>query len=390
MWEDLAGNGSGYFMLDAVEILRQLIAIPSVNPDGDPGTSQTGEAECAAWIADFLRTLGATVHLEEVLPGRPNVIGKFPTHISGRTKPHILLGPHTDTVSVAGMTVAPFGGEIRHGRIYGRGASDTKGTAAAMLAALAELGREIPNLGAEVTFVGFMGEESAQWGSRHFAQHHRGFSFALVGEPTECRVVHTHKGCLWSELTTRGRAVHGSTPELGDNAILKMLPVLAELDTDFRTRIADPGLAHSVLGNSSLNLGMIRGGTRANIVPDACTLTLDMRLTPALYSRGADDCIRHWLEEKGWSQQVEYKSLGSCAPLDTDPENPLVQALARAGSGLASAPWFCDAAWLAAEGIPAVAAGPGSIAQAHTADEFIEIDALLEGVAFYRRFLESI
>jgi acetylornithine deacetylase/succinyl-diaminopimelate desuccinylase-like protein len=375
-------------MIRAAEILRDLIAIPSVNPDGDPGTTHTGEAQCAAWVAGFLERLGAKVSLEEVLPHRPNVIGRFPS--SGAGKPRVVLAPHTDTVGVGGMIIDPFCGDIREGRVWGRGASDTKGTMAAMLAALEQLGPDISRLGAEITFAGLMGEESAQYGSQHFAKHHPEHDFALVGEPTECRAVNTHKGCAWLEVVVRGKAAHGATPELGENAVTKMCRLVQMLDEEFRRRLGDASRAHPVLGRSTLNIGMLRGGTRANIVPDECRATLDVRATPALHRFGVENLLRGFLADIGWDEDVEVRVIGACAPLDTDPENPFVRKLAAAGGGLATAPWFCDAAWLALGGIPSAAAGPGSIAQAHTCDEWILLDALAEGVAFYRRFLESL
>ena len=118
-----------------VEILQTLVRIPSVNPDGEADKTNTGELACAQWVGEFLRTLGAEVTMEEVLPGRPNVIGRFP---SADPRQRILLAPHLDTVSIGGMTIDPFGGDVRDGKLWGRGASDTKGTAAAMLAALDE------------------------------------------------------------------------------------------------------------------------------------------------------------------------------------------------------------------------------------------------------------
>ena len=267
-----------------VSLCRDLVRIPSVNPDGDPGTSSTGEKACAEYVAHLLTGLGAEVVLEEVLPGRPNVIGRFPSR--GPRKPRILLAPHTDTVSVSGMTIDPFGAEIRDGRLHGRGACDTKGTMAAMLAALEELGPEgIASLGAEVHFAGFMGEETGQWGSRHFADRYSDpgyYSLAVVGEPTECAVVHTHKGSYWCSITTRGRAAHGARPELGENAVLKMTPIIEALYRGFLPRLSAPEFRHPVLGDSTMNLGMIFGGTRTNIVPDSCTIRLDIRFTPAV------------------------------------------------------------------------------------------------------------
>jgi acetylornithine deacetylase/succinyl-diaminopimelate desuccinylase-like protein len=374
-----------------VELLCDLIALPSVNPDGAPPSAVTGEAACARYVGDFCAQLGAAVRYDEVLPGRPNVIAQFPT--DGTGKKRILLAPHTDTVTVDGMTIEPFSPVVREGRVWGRGACDTKGTMAAMLAALESFGPSgIASLGAEVTFVGFMGEETGQWGSRHFAEKYRGqYDFAVIGEPTECATVHTHKGSWWVRLHTRGIAVHGSQPERGENAVLKMMPVLAALDAEFRLHIADPQYAHPVLGGSTLNIGMIRGGTRTNIVPDHCTVWLDFRFTPALHRAGLPALLTAFLREHGMDGLVEVEGDPVCPPLDTDPDHPLVAACAAAGTGRAGATWFCDAVWLSEIGhIPAVAAGPGSIAQAHTKDEWVAIDQLVAGVAFYRRFLASL
>ena len=379
-------------MTPVVLLCRDLVAIPSVNQDGDPGTSATGEAHCAHYLGAFLEKLGAVVSYEEVLPGRPNVIGRFPSRPppAGNRKLRILLGPHTDTVSVAGMIIDPFAAGIRNGRLYGRGACDTKGTIAAMLAALEEIGPRIPELNAEITFVGFMGEETGQWGSRDFAAKYPDFDFALIGEPTECAVVHTHKGSYWCSLTTRGCAAHGARPELGENAILKMQPVIAALYQDFLPSLMAPEFRHPVLGDSTLNLGMIRGGTRTNIVPDICSIQLDIRFTPAVHRRGIAGLLQDFLTSHRLPATVVPEKDAICAPLDTPADHPLVQQLAACGNGLTGAPWFCDAAWLAAVGIPAVAAGPGSIAQAHTADEWVALEELERGVRFYRDFMEGI
>jgi acetylornithine deacetylase/succinyl-diaminopimelate desuccinylase-like protein len=369
-----------------VQVCRDLVALPSVNPDGDPGTDHTGEKGCAEYAGEFCRRLGAKVTMEEVLPGRPNVIARFPSATAGKSR--ILLGPHTDTVSVAGMTIDPFGAELRDGRIYGRGACDTKGTMAAMLVALEELGDRIPELGAEITFAGFMGEETGQWGSRHFAKHHPDYHFGMVGEPTGCAVVNTHKGSWWLRLSTAGLAVHGSQPERGDNAVLKMLPVIEALDGPFRRLLAAPEFRHPVLGDSTINIGMIRGGTRTNIVPDSCTIWLDIRFTPAIHRAGLEKLLRDFLHEQGFIVTLEADPV--CGPLETPASNLFVQKAAAAGQGLTGATWFCDALWLAEAGIPSVAAGPGDIAQAHTADEWVSVSQLEEGVGFYRRFLESL
>lgn len=378
-------------MSRVVHLLQSLIRIPSVNPDGAPDSPNAGELRVAEWTAGFLRGLGAEAVLEEVLPGRPNVIGHFGD--GGRAKPRVLLAPHTDTVDVEGMTVDPFGAEIRDGRIYGRGACDTKGTLAAMLAALEEMGPErLASLGSAVSLAGLIGEETGQHGSRHLARHHGSdYAFALVGEPTSCGIVHTHKGCSWLTLETEGLACHGSTPERGRSAILEMAPVIIALSAGLQERFSSGEFDHPVLGSPTVNIGTIRGGSRPNIVPARCTIELDIRETPALHRHGVRRVLDEWAEAAHLTGKVAIRGASSCAPLDTPADNPYVQKLAGLGAPLIGAPWFCDAAWLAGEGgIPSVAAGPGRIDQAHTADEFIEIDALEEGVRFYRRFLESL
>jgi acetylornithine deacetylase/succinyl-diaminopimelate desuccinylase-like protein len=376
---------------NVVELAQALVRIPSVNPDGDPGTDGIGEEKCAQFVATFLEHSGAEAFLDEVEPGRPNVIGHFPTHLAadGKPKPRILFAPHTDTVSVGGMTIDPFGGEVRDGKVWGRGASDTKGPMAAFLWALHEMRDEIPALPVEVHFAGFMSEESAQLGSQRFAKHHGRYDLAIIGEPTSLKTVFRHKGCLWADVHTTGVAVHGATPELGVNAIVKMAKLVAALDGEFRDILAEAGGADEWLGASTINLGMIQGGTRSNIVADACKLRVDIRTTPGLQrAGGAMALLTEFVQRVDETASVTVAS--EAFHLDTDPANPFVQKLIAAGGELTGAPWFCDAAFLAAAGTPAIAIGPGSIAQAHTKDEFIAVRDLEDGVDFFERFLKSL
>lgn len=364
-------------------LAQALVRIPSVNPDGDPGTDRTGEQECATFVGDFLRSVGADVELREVLPGRPNVIGRFPSDVPG--KPRLLFAPHTDTVSVAGMTIPPFGGEIREGKLFGRGACDTKGPMAAMLWALRESREILPHLTHEIWFSGLMGEEAGQPGAKALAAQER-FDFVIVGEPTSGTVVHIHKVELPVRIIARGRAAHSSKPELGENAILKLSRGLVALDKALENHFAS--LAHPVLGCPTFSMGTIRGGSKFNIVPDYAEAVVDFRLLPAQWKDGrAAEVLRVMTET---CPDLEFERLGGSEALDTDPEHPLVRKLADAGAVPGGAPWFCDAAIFFAQGVPAVAVGPGSIAQAHTANEFIEIVALEEGVEFFKKFLQSL
>ena len=306
--------------LSSVALLGELIRIPSVNPEGEPGVDEPGEARLAGYLEKLLNDLGAEVWLREVLPGRPNVVARFPSDRAG--KPRLLLAPHTDTVSVAGMTIDPFGGDVSEGKVWGRGASDTKGPMASMLCALSRLGEEIPKLGYEIWFAGLMGEESGQHGAKALASEEN-FDFVIAGEATDLKTVHAHKGSLWVTMTAHGKAVHASAPEKGENAIYKMTSAIERI--------------------------------RERVIPEGVEITHQ-----------------------------------SSAPLFTDPEHPLLLKLSAQGATPVGAPWFCDAAIFAAKGMPAVALGPGSMAQAHTADEFISVKDLEEGADFFEQFLRSL
>lgn len=369
-----------------VSLLQELIRIPSVNPDSASGEGAAGEAGCAARVGELLKACGAEVAFEDVLPGRPNVIGRFPGR---RDRPGVLLAPHTDTVSVAGMEIDPFGGVLRGGRVYGRGASDTKGTMAAMLWALHLLRDELPALSRPVAFVGLMGEEAGQPGAKDFAARHADeFEFAVVGEPTSLRTVYATKGCLWLELSTHGRSCHGSTPEFGDNAARKMVEVLAKLLPALEDAL--PGYADPALGIPTANLGGIGAGSSPNIVPASCRAVIDFRETPALHRDGGGEAlVAKILAGAGLADQVSLRVLASAAPLWNDPGIDGIRRLRALGSTLTTAPWYCDAGRLAERGLASVACGPGSIDQAHTKDEHLAVADLEAGADFYARFLRS-
>ncbi len=371
---------------DVTSLLQQLVRIPSVNPDNSPGTSGTGEETLAIFLSGWLESIGADVSLEEIRPGRPNLIARF-APMDGR--PRILLGPHLDTVGVGGMTIDPFGGEVRDGRLWGRGASDTKGPMAAMLWALHENRDQLASLPVAVDFVAFMGEESGQWGSKNFAlKYSEHYSFALVGEPTSMEIVHLTKGSMWATLRATGRAAHSSMPEKGENAILKLTRALDTLDRHLSSSLAE--FTHPVLGGSTLNIGVIRGGSRPNIVPDLAEAELDIRLTPALSDAGgALKLLADTIND--YELPLEIVNPHENPPMETPADHPVIRRLLETGGGttLGSAPWFSDAAHLSAGGIPSICIGPGSIDQAHTVDEFIDIAALQQGAEFFTDFIRN-
>jgi succinyl-diaminopimelate desuccinylase len=364
--------------MTVADLLRELIRIPSVNPDGDPGITQTGEKDCANFIADFLRSCGAETELEDVLPGRPNVLGRFPS--IGKAKPRLLFAPHTDTVSVAGMVIEPFSGELRDGKIWGRGASDTKGSIAAMLFALHECKDILPRLSHEIWFAGFMGEEAGQQGVKALSAKEK-FDFAVVGEPTKLQTVNTHKGSVWLTLRARGTAAHASTPEIGENAIEKLLEGFDALRSGVAAAFA--AQRDKTLGSLTLNIGTIQGGTKINIVPDLCEARIDIRTLPGQDLGPLLDSMAKRFPALEFERRVS-------GPLKTNPRHPVIGVLESCGAHCTGAPWFCDAALLAAAGTPAVALGPGSMEQAHTADEWISLADLEAGVAFFKTLFQKL
>ena len=374
-------------MSGPVELLQQLVRIPSVNPDNPAGTGRTGEAELAGFLKGWLEDLGATVTLEEIKPERPNLIARFAPRDE---RPRILLGPHLDTVGVGSMTIDPFGGEIRDGKLWGRGASDTKGPMAAMLWGLKENAKILPSLPVAVDFVAFMGEESSQWGSKDFAKHHgHDYAFAIVGEPTSLEIVHTTKGSLWATLRATGKAAHSSQPERGENAAMKLARALDVLERALSAELAT--YTHPVLGRSTLNVGVLRSGSRPNIVPDLADAEIDIRITPALRDAGgALDLLERTIQRL--DLPLEIVRPHENPPMEIPATHPYIHRIqeVRAASKPVGAPWFSDAAHLSAAGVPSVCMGPGSIDQAHTCDEFIEIAALEEGAAFFTDFVRSL
>lgn len=375
---------------DVTGLLSELIAIPSVNPEGDPGTDHVGEEALGSYLANLLQTWGAETRLREVKPGRPNIIARWKApKLKGRLKPiRVTLAPHLDTVSVKGMTVSPFEPTIKRGRLYGRGASDTKGPMAAMLWA-AKLWHQRPvaqRRGLELSFVGLMGEEHGNEGAIAWQQDGVEADLVLVGEPTGMQVVHAHKGALWFELHTRGRACHASTPEEGDNAIYRLGEVLSRVEKTLLPKVRR--FRHPLLGRASLSVGTIAGGQKVNIVPDAAKLVGDVRTVPGLTPKVLHGLIRETMA--GLDQAPRFHLLRDNPALNVSPQHPLVACVAEAAHGLNVAPWFCDASVVVSSQTPAVAIGPGSIAQAHTKDEYIRVRDLEDGVRGFLRIFEAL
>jgi acetylornithine deacetylase/succinyl-diaminopimelate desuccinylase-like protein len=261
---------------DIEKLACELIALPSVNPAFLPQNHpQAGEGRVADFLAATAAQAGLDVELQEVLPGRPNVLARLTP--AGVIRRRVILAPHTDTVPA--FSEDQFAPRLRQGRIYGRGACDTKGSIAAMLGALTALAQSPARPAAtEIIFAGVIDEENAQAGSHALAASGLKGDLAIVGEPTRLAVVTAHKGSLWLRLETRGKAAHGACPHLGRNAVHEMARIVDLLETDYARQLKRR--RHPLLGCATVSVGSINGGSQPNIVPAQCQATVDRRTLP--------------------------------------------------------------------------------------------------------------
>ncbi len=376
------------------KLLAELIALPSVNPafvlqggtKGRAGRLITGEQRVADFLASIAARAGLDVEFQNVLPGRSNLIVRLSPRVKARQT--VLLAPHLDTV---GASDSQFNPCRKNSRIYGRGACDTKGSVAMMFTAICDLAnsKQRPKE-TEIVFAGLADEEHAQAGSRALMAGRFNADLAIVGEPTRLQVVTAHKGSLWLELETRGKAAHGATPHLGNNAVHQMARIVDLLETNYAGRLRRR--KHRLLGSATINVGTICGGTQPNIVPDRCVITIDRRTLPGETETVVRHEIATWLHSKRLKANIASTKLAPALPLETSTKLPLVrQFLQSVGQTRpVGVDFFCDAAVLSAGGIPSVVFGPGDIAQAHTADEWISLASLERGEDLLLRFLNSL
>jgi succinyl-diaminopimelate desuccinylase len=369
------------------KLLAELIALPSVNPAFlAPRHPNAGEKRVADFLATVAARAGLEIEFQKVLPNRSNLIARLlPRNKIRRT---ILLAPHLDTVGADGTRFIP---QRKNGRLHGRGACDTKGSVAAMLSALCELADSKSRpLETEIVFAGLIDEEHAQTGSRALAASGFKADLAIVGEPTKLQVVTAHKGSLWLELETRGKAAHGATPQFGKNAIHEMARIVDLLETDYAAQLRKR--KHPLLGTATVNVGVISGGAQPNIVPDSCVISIDRRTLPGETEMSVKKEIKNFLHAKNLSVRIAGKKLAPALPLETNLKLPLIQKFMKCVGQTrpVGVHFFCDAAILSAGGIPSVVFGPGDVAQAHTADEWISLSELERGKNLLLRFLNSL
>ncbi|MEX0978338.1 MAG: M20 family metallopeptidase [Pirellulales bacterium] len=388
--------------LDLTQTLADLVALPSVNPMGKVQDEEVHyEHRVTAYLEELFRSLGVPYQRQPVEPLRDNIVARLDGEVSpseGGTL--VLFEAHQDTVPVDGMTIEPWTPLVRDGRLYGRGACDIKGGLTAMLGAFARLAEERPRGMPTIIMACTVNEEFGYSGATALTELWsqagsiipRRPDVAVIAEPTELQAVVAHKGVVRWRATAHGRATHSSQPHLGVNAIFKLAPVLLALERYHRD-VALKMKPHPLCGTPTLSVGIITGGISVNTVPDRCTVDIDRRLNPGeqpeeVYRQivdfvttetGGDDCIRH--------ERPYLIGFG----LSDDNNGPLAEqmvAAARAANiecAIVGVPYGTNAAAISAAGVPSIVFGPGSIDQAHTADEWLALDQLaLASEALYQ------
>ncbi|HCA48611.1 MAG TPA: acetylornithine deacetylase, partial [Armatimonadetes bacterium] len=369
-------------MSEVTDLLTDLVRLPSVNPCGcEPEGPYQGEERMTRFVHEWLQGRGIDCRRQSVSPGRENVIARVP----GREEPPIVFESHMDTVGVDGMTVAPFQPRIEEGRMFGRGSCDTKSSLAAMMIALARVAQGDPPP-RTIELVAVVDEEYLHGGVARYLEDSGPVHCAVVGEPTRLRVVVAHNGALRTRITTRGVSAHSSNPDNGVNAIYRMARAvlsLEQLAESLRERAP-----HPLVGRPTLSVGTIVGGMAVNIVPELCQIMVDRRLIPGETPDGAFDEIAEALDgilEPGDDLAHTLKDW----PVETDRNAGIVETVREAVRAIGGedepegAPYCTDGCDFAERGVPLVVFGPGDIAQAHTAGEWVEVAQVEAAVDAY-------
>jgi acetylornithine deacetylase/succinyl-diaminopimelate desuccinylase-like protein len=373
-------------------MLSELVSINSVNP-GHAGerSGPGGEAALADWLAERAEHLGATVVLDEVEPGRPNVYA----HIQGGTDRLVAVDVHLDTVGVEHMDGDPFDGRVADGKVYGRGSVDTKATLAVLLPILEDAAAGRFDLGPSLLVVGTIGEEYGGLVGAHrfhdwLLESGRRIDSLVVAEPTMCAPVHGHKGGLGLEITVHGHAAHSSKPHLGANAITAAARIVAALDAE-QERLA-AGDALTSMGPGTLSVTEIAGGRARNIIPDLCQIYAGRRTAPGEDPERIFDELSAMIRAAAEPLQtsIELANGRSSPAFYQEPDSELVQLLAAIAAAEPEVATYGTNALAYSDAVDnMVVFGPGSIDQAHQAVEWVDISELDRADQVYRAWLAS-
>lgn len=381
--------------VDVVELAQRLVRIPSLNPMGRDVTGPPYfEAAVTDALSHWFANCGIETERHTVFPQRDNLVARIPGRGVAAER-IVLLEVHQDTVPVDGMTIAPFDAVLRDGRIYGRGACDVKGGMAAILVAAHRIAHSNVSSRPTIVCAFTINEENGFDGINHLTKVWQAGNsrllpsapdVAIVAEPTELDVVVAHKGSVRWQCHVIGAAAHSSDPSRGKNAIYQMAKLLDAISEYANQHVAT--LAHHPLLNTpTLSVGTIEGGISVNTVPDRCTIRIDRRLIPGESGTRAQQNLIDFLQQRCPDiEQVHDAPFLTSPGLESHNNHALANQLASAsqangGKGqLRGVPFGTDAGAISNSGVPTVVFGPGSIEQAHTRDEWIEVASLHKAV----------
>jgi acetylornithine deacetylase len=354
-----------------LEILQELIRTPSVNPSLSPQEGH-GEEAIAKVAQNWLTANRVTSWREEAAPGRPNAVAE----VGGGEGPTLVFCAHLDTVATTGMTIPPFEPKVEGNRVYGRGSYDMKGSAAAVLSAAAALARD--NFSGCVLVALVADEEYASTGAQDFVKRHRADACVLT-EPSEGHLILAHKGFVWAEIVTTGRAAHGSRWDLGVSAIAKMGRIISALEDfdqkELRRRV------HPLVGPASQHCSMIEGGSGLSTYAEECRLKVERRTLPGESPHQVMQELQGVIRSTG--EEARVSCLLDRPPLDCDRESRIATCLREAAASVTGKTpeeggvgYWMDAALFHAAGIPTVNYGPGG-AGAHEAVEWVDLESVI-------------
>ena len=390
--------------MSVIELLKDLIAIPSVNPMGQ---NVDGPEYLEAGMTDYLERwftkLGVEFHRIELEPQRCNIVARY---VGNPDRPVVLLDAHQDVVPVVGMTIPPFVPEERDGRVYGRGACDVKGGMASMLTTFARVVRERPANAGDVIMSCSCDEEHQMSGIAKFADGWGNDSgdapdwvcrrpdLTIIAEPTSLDIVVAHRGVTRWKLRTAGRASHSSKPAEGINAIYRMAKVVGHLE-EYAAQLERDTTPHAMVGTPTLSVGRIEGGISVNVVPPECSIEIDRRVIPGEDQAAVIEKVAVFLRDR---LDFEFEMLPPWCEVGFLPDGGnsgladqlMIHVEAVVGQrGKIGVPYGTNAAATAAAGVPTVVFGPGAMAQAHTKDEWIEAAQLEQASEILFRFLST-
>jgi succinyl-diaminopimelate desuccinylase len=375
--------------IEATELVQELVRIPSVNPPGD-------EYEVAKFMEKNLSEIGLDVNTQQSYPGRPNVLGR----LKGRKgSPILMLNGHLDVVPPGNnelWTVEPFGGELRKGRVYGRGSADMKGGLAAMILAAKAIKESNLILKGDLLLSCVVDEEVSGKGARDLINQGPTADMAIIAEPTGLQLFRAHKGIIWFKISTQGHSIHScavsSQGKAGEvNAIYKMVSIIEAIQ---KYQIELEKRVDNLVGHPTVSIGTISGGSKTNIVPDKCSITVDRRLIPGenpiKVQAEIKDILNKIMEEDS-SMKIESKVIlsreGSVISEDdliVSLSKQAMESVLGANVSVSGYAATCDMEIFVNQGnIPTVILGPGSLSSAHSIDENVEIKQVVNAAKIF-------